>query len=350
MADAPRADPFRRMGGQGMSRTLQIAIDPVETPYNSFVGRFANAVRATGASVVPYQSNLRALLRTDVAIIHWPTLFMGAHSRRKAWVQLARFAIARRRGMRLIWVAHNLAAHDESARRGITDRFIANLDGIIYLSQRSREMVRDTYRIAPHTRELTTVHPRYDSKRPLVAFSPPGAGEPVRLVTIGLVRRYKNHDELVAAARDLDPAAVRIAIVGKRYDPVFAAELAAAVTPGGAVGLEITDDLPSEDEMEATLDGAHGVVLPYRNILNSGSAIHALSRGRPVLVPALGSMPDLRAQVGERWVRLYDGALTPAVLAGFAAHVRGLEPGAMPDLSALSWERASDDLATLLQR
>src|SRR4029077_5409379 len=56
------------------------------------------------------------------------------------------------------------------------------------------------------------------------------------------------------------------------------------------------------------------VVLPFREILNSGSAILALSLDRPVLVPAKGAMRDLEKFAGPDWVRLYTGELTTEVL------------------------------------
>src|SRR3546814_10110494 len=57
-------------------------------------------------------------------------------------------------------------------------------------------------------------------------------------------------------------------------------------------------------------DEADAVVLPYRDIVNSGSALLALSRFRPVIAPRLGSLIELQGQVGEDWLWLYDGPLT----------------------------------------
>jgi len=41
----------------------------------------------------------------------------------------------------------------------------------------------------------------------------------------------------------------------------------------------------------SSLGDADAVVLPFRDILTSGSAILALSHGRPVIAPALGCLP-----------------------------------------------------------
>ena len=47
-----------------------------------------------------------------------------------------------------------------------------------------------------------------------------------------------------------------------------------------------------EEELSRTLRAADAVVLPFRDILTSGSAILALSHGRPVIAPAMGCLPE----------------------------------------------------------
>jgi hypothetical protein len=56
------------------------------------------------------------------------------------------------------------------------------------------------------------------------------------------------------------------------------------------------------------------IVLPFREILNSGSAILALALDRPILVPAKGAMTELQQFAGAEWVRLYSGELTSGTL------------------------------------
>ena len=55
-----------------------------------------------------------------------------------------------------------------------------------------------------------------------------------------------------------------------------------------------------DDVLPVVLAAADLIVLPYRRIQNSGSAILALSANRPVLVPDLGAMRELQDDVGER--------------------------------------------------
>ena len=84
---------------------------------------------------------------------------------------------------------------------------------------------------------------------------------------------------------------------------------------------------------------AQCVVLPYQDMQNSGALLLALSLGRPVLVPRSEANAVLAAEVGEEWVRLYDGVLDADVLAeALRAQTRWRRQSA-PDLSRRDWPR-----------
>ena len=51
------------------------------------------------------------------------------------------------------------------------------------------------------------------------------------------------------------------------------------------------DRIP-EEELSVILRAADVAVLPFRNILTSGSAILAMSHGRPVVAPSMGCLPQ----------------------------------------------------------
>ncbi len=322
----------------------QVALSPVSTDYNAFCGLFTQAVEQAGMRAVPYQWGLRDLSRNDAVIFHWPDQFLNPDNWYATAKLLWRLLLLRKtHGVKLVWVAHNVAPHDANDSKSmLRSLFLNALDGVIYLSHRSRDLVHERYDLPDHIVELLTVHGSYPSSP--TPFAAPEPGVPASIVSVGLVRPYKNLEELVEAVRTLDPATVEVKIAGKRHDPGYAAKLESMVRPGDPLCFDLCDTLLSEAEIEAVIDAAHGVVLPYRNILNSGSAIHALSRGRPVLVPALGSMPELAELVGKDWVRLYEGALCGQTLADFAAHIRRLPNGAKPDLSQLSWDRVTREL------
>jgi beta-1,4-mannosyltransferase len=87
------------------------------------------------------------------------------------------------------------------------------------------------------------------------------------------------------------------------------------------------------------------VVLPYERVLNSGAVFHALSRGRPVLAPALGSLPEVAADVGPQWLRLYQPPLRSRHLTEALAWAGEARPSDSSALARYRWETVGPEIA-----
>ena len=99
--------------------------------------------------------------------------------------------------------------------------------------------------------------------------------------------------------------------------------------------------VPTE-EVQTFFGAADLVALPYREILNSGTALLALSFNRPVLVPSKGAMAELQALVGSDWVRTYEGELTTGNLRQPCNGLnRRIDPELRPSI-ALDWNRVGE--------
>jgi glycosyltransferase involved in cell wall biosynthesis len=279
-----------------------------------------------------------------VIIFHWPTEFMKQRTGFADAKHLLKLAVAKLFGARLIWVAHNLRAHDEPVPQGLGYRtFLSFLDGVIYLSRRSRSLVRSNHRLSAHVRELVTVHGCYEAKhRAAPPFSPPAPGDAVVLVNFGQIKPYKNLESLVAAASSLGAHEAVLSIAGHVRDVSLAQRLASSRREN--IVLDLRDEPLADEELERLVDRADAVVLPYKDILNSGAAIFALCRNRPVIVPSVGSMPELQEQVGREWVYLYTGELTPKLLRDALSWVRTMPRSTAPPLEAFRWSTIGRDL------
>jgi glycosyltransferase involved in cell wall biosynthesis len=84
------------------------------------------------------------------------------------------------------------------------------------------------------------------------------------------------------------------------------------------------------------------VVLPYRDILNSGAALLALSFNRPVLVPNQGAMGELQSSAGAEWVRIYSGDIDAAQLVDGLAWAVASERPREVRLDHLEWPRLAE--------
>lgn len=327
---------------------MRIAIRPLTAPSNAFVQLFANAVAATGHEVVDFKDSIASNARNDIAIIHWPNEFLADEGRRRTIPRLARLRVARALGMKLVWVAHNRAAHDRApAPPAMARAFLKTLDGIIYLSEASRKIIHEFYSVPSNIIECITVHGVYPPVTPASDYMPPLLGTKTRLASYGHIKPYKNFELIAALAAEL--AGTELHIFGMQANPDTADIIRGIALDTPSIHAEFVSTPFSDAEFEARIDDAHGVVLPYRDILNSGAALQALSRSRPVLVPAIGSLPELAHAVGPDWVHLYEGEIDRAAVERFVAALRQPRSPA-PNLNAYEWSRVSADLATFFNR
>ncbi len=293
-------------------------------------------------------------MQYDVVIFHWPDEFFARqplHARWKVALKLFLLRLARLlRGVRLIWVAHNAQPHDAESSARSARPFLRALDGIVHLSQHSCEVVRAQYEPNPRTLELVTVHGHYRddaTTRPQPFVAP---DREVRLVYFGQIRPYKGVEDLVSCAAKLADAGVRLQVVGVVQDEPTAERVKEMARLAPHIQLDLRPEPLSDVELEAAVDAAHAVVLPYRRILNSGAALYAVSRNRPLLAPRQGSLPELQIALGKQWVHLYDEDLTGEVLRTFVEAVRGRPDGALADLSAFDWSGIGEKVRGLLRR
>jgi len=91
-------------------------------------------------------------------------------------------------------------------------------------------------------------------------------------------------------------------------------------------------------EMVDEIGRAELIVLPYREMHNSGSILVALSLGRPILVPRTPTNTALAEEVGSDWVIEYDGDLTPELITSALERTRTRPPEGLPALSGRDWD------------
>ncbi len=160
-----------------------------------------------------------------------------------------------------------------------------------------------------------------------------------RLIFFGLMREYKGVGDLVSAFTKTTDPSLSLHLVGRPAPDSFAStiESAAQRDPRISTELEYVDEATLVEE----IGDAELVVLPYREMHNSGVALLALSLDRPVLVPDNEVNRALAVEVGPLWVSLFEGTIKPADLTGALNRARqARQIGGGPDLSARSWADA----------
>lgn len=344
---AARLDRFRRV------RPLRVLGWPAfrnraEQPYNALL---YSHMQRLGVDVEEHSTARVLSGRFSILHLHWPDRrvrdrrAVRAVSRSAALIAL--LEAARLRGVRIIWTVHNLHAHEGRLRdwlepaywRALTRR----LDGFITLTAAGVTLIHERFPVLrdvpgfviPHG-HLRGVYPDdIDASAARRSLDVPADARVVAFV--GQIREYKNAVQLVRTFRQVAAADCYLLLAGQPRPARLVDELHAAA--GSDSRIRMVPGFVPDAELQRFLRAADLVVLPYRDIFNSGSAVLALSFDRPILVPRLGGMPELANVFGNQWVRTYEGELSPALLEEAIAWATDGQRPRRPDMAALGWDR-----------
>lgn len=323
-------------------RVLAWPIDPGNPYTASLYEQMGQRVRVEAFSA----GNLAH--RQDIWHVHWPESLLNIRNAALAAFKLSSFLamidFVRLRGGRIVWTVHNLRAHDglhPSLEAKFYRRFIPRVDGVISMSETGLNLARERFPSLRHLPAAVIPHghyrdhyPRYEGNARAELDIPAGARV---MLFFGEIRAYKNVDALVRAFRNVKDSNALLMIAGRPKSAPLSESLAKEAAPDNRVRLAL--QFIEREQVTRLFSAADLVVLPYRHILNSGAALLALSLNRPVLVPDLGSMGDLRDDFGGEWVRTYSGEIGPETLESSLEWAALRRPSicAMPD--EYRWER-----------
>ena len=128
-------------------------------------------------------------------------------------------------------------------------------------------------------------------------------GDAPVILSLGLIRPYKNLDRLLDLARDAGGMTVLIA--GPAHDRRYAEGLRARAA--GLANVRLSIATVDDARLQYYFRAADLFVLPYRRVTNSGSALLALSFGLPVLGPDLPYFRELEVAFGAGRVHRFRG-------------------------------------------
>ena len=288
----------------------------------------------------------------DIWHLHWPAeLVLQEQKKLVASFRLAAFwiklKIAKAKGVRIFWTVHNLRAHERGSpvlHKVFWRLFLPNVDGMILLSGSTGETIRREYPFANACPTFVIPHGHYRGLYP--DFIDRGTARERLGLThsdfvilfFGQIRSYKGIPDLIRCFRAASIQRSCLVVAGRPVDNGVVERTLEA--KGEAPNIKLHLEFIRQNLVQDYLRAADLIALPYTEILNSGTAILALSFDRPVLLPALGAMPELCEMVGENWIRLYEGDLTPEVLRSAMQWTQRRQQNkcAPPSLDRLDWK------------
>jgi glycosyltransferase involved in cell wall biosynthesis len=190
------------------------------------------------------------------------------------------------------------------AQRRLYDRF----DAIVVHSEHGARRLTGELAIDP---ALVHVIPHgvfeHLASAPGPEHAPPVRAEKPVVLCFGLMRPYKGIDLLLEAWAEIDDAELWIAGM-PRMD---ISALAAAAAPN----VRFVPRFISDGELPAYFRAADLVVLPYREIDQSGVLFTALAFGKPLLLSDVGGFPEIAATGAARTFPAGDASALGAALA-----------------------------------
>lgn len=266
------------------------------------------ALRQCGAEVVDAMFTGKWLLdhtcRGDIALFHWPSfLYSTSGSWLKCLFWFARFValllLLRIKGARIVWVAHNLMPHDRS-RIAVLDVLgrllvIRLSECILVHGAQTALVLQERFPATAH--KLVLIPHGHWIDRYKQDIAPDQARRKLGIpdgafvyLFFGACKSYKRLDALVTAFKSGPPGGYLL-IVGKFQDPTYEKHILALIDDDNRVFMK--SGFVEDDDVQTYLRACDAVVAPYREVLTSGTAVLAMSFGRPIVSIRAGFLIDM---------------------------------------------------------
>ncbi len=295
------------------SPRITVGSFPYSPGFNPYQKLFTDSLEEAGAEVIrisptkwfPVQSAFAQ--RCDVIHFDWPHDWYSGRNFAtrflKSWMY--RSGLRRESKSRLVWTAHNLIAHDAKHREHehrMIQRLIDRCDGIVVLSDSAELELRRCYDVNESTSVKTVYHGHYIGSYPNTCSREEArlrlgfADDEQVYLSLGSIRRYKGHENLIRAFSHVSSVNERLVIAGSASDTHYCSDLQRLIKSQSEHCFGEIDFRPGEvheSMLQCFFNGADVSVLAFDSVLNSGSLLLAMSFGLPVIAADQGSLREV---------------------------------------------------------
>ncbi len=344
MAPKKTARPLRVLAWPATRKRL-------ENPY-SYLVQLHTAPNQVETSELSFRSLLK--FQWDVIHVHWPDMALLRKGLLFQFVAGSVILLLLRLqqtigGAKIVWTVHNVFPHEVLYPRWVRvymNAFVSLVDGILSPSRVGLAAATVAYPRLKSVRAAITPHGHYRDEflstksRDDARFDLGWSSEETIVLSFGLIRPYKNLPALATLISNSQRANLRLVIAGPCKDLTEQHELEAIASRDPRIRLHF--GYISPEEVPLYFAACDLAVLPFKSILNSGSAVLALSLDRMILAPHIGAIPELQEMIGNEWVKTYHGELTLPILENT---LNCIPIHGRPNLDDLAWPKIGKDTA-----
>ncbi len=338
---------------------------PRESDLNPYARLMYSAFTAPRVLVEPYAPLRRVLLPVDVFHIQWPeAIFEGKLGRLPGGAALKAAAVIsacrkiRRSGGAVILTAHNINPHaalsprQRSLWEGFFSELLQETDLLISLSKTAKEAFVQSYPLTASTPWAVVPHPHYRTVYATSSTSPQNRSDRTDdnliIGMLGSIRPSKRVSEAIAIFKAVAKPNLSLLVAGNA-DAEQRAKIEASAE--GHESISLNFGTLSDEQLRQAHDSVDLILLNQEGTLNSGSILTALSFGKPVIAPDVGSLREIQDYVGPAWMALFRPPLTAEKLShilhsGFASgsddlNLDAFDPGVLSGMLLRVFAQAS---------
>jgi glycosyltransferase involved in cell wall biosynthesis len=266
---------------------------------------FKNDFRFTTALKI-----MQGKTRPDILHIHWTYPYMLENSRYKSVLLSSIFILKLRLlkllGLKLVWTVHNTLNHEK--KFGSIDLFYRKIlvrlcNKVIVHGKLAKTEIENLYGLSKNSKISIIPHGNYRSvykndmtknqARKRLNLSK----QSKVLLYFGYIRQYKGIPDLLKVFQRLKSNDSTLLIVGNPKSDAVVRKLEKECQ--GMENVKLYLEYIPDDEIQIYMNAADFVVLPFKDILTSGSMMLALSFGKPIIVPDMGHIREVSDNVGN---------------------------------------------------
>lgn len=299
---------------------MKVFFFPPTSPFNPYIDNIVKGLEENGVIIINKKYKSRKMKFLSIFIAY----FKGTQIYHFNWIEnkssndslknklscnliFLWMNVLKKSGSKLVWTMHNKESHfcsdSKKYHYEFMKKFISLMDMIVVHALDTKKLLIEHYDFpenkicyVPHGSYITQTEKKQENHKQSSIFT---------LLSFGMINRYKNIPLLIKAFKDLDLKDAKLVICGKidSNDVLLKNEIINEIA--NTQNICVDNRFIPENEVDNIFENCDIVALPYdkQSMINSGAAILAFSKSRPIIVSEFGAIKDIKE---KEFVYSYD--------------------------------------------